>query len=167
MTWTTPRTWVAGEIVTAAMLNTHVRDNLAEIGDPWTSGGAPTWTGSDTNPALGNGTLGAWYLAAGKLILFRIVLVIGSTTTFGSGIWGFTLPYTATVSGGRIRVDGGAYDSSGTADYPITSIVSGAALSLRGYPTALGGPLVRVSPTAPFTWATGDILTMTGGIEST
>jgi|SRR5690348_8448631 len=27
-TWTTPRTWVAGELVTAAMLNTHVRDNL-------------------------------------------------------------------------------------------------------------------------------------------
>lgn len=27
MSWTTPRTWVAGEIVTAALLNTHVRDN--------------------------------------------------------------------------------------------------------------------------------------------
>lgn len=28
MAWTTPRTWVAGEIVTAAQLNTHVRDDL-------------------------------------------------------------------------------------------------------------------------------------------
>ena len=28
MAWTTPRTWVTGEIVTAALLNTHVRDNL-------------------------------------------------------------------------------------------------------------------------------------------
>lgn len=27
MAWTTPRTWVAGEIVTAALMNTHVRDN--------------------------------------------------------------------------------------------------------------------------------------------
>lgn len=26
-TWTTPRTWVAGELVTAALLNTHIRDN--------------------------------------------------------------------------------------------------------------------------------------------
>jgi ribosomal protein S5 len=28
MAYTTPRTWVAGETVTAALLNTHVRDNL-------------------------------------------------------------------------------------------------------------------------------------------
>jgi hypothetical protein len=28
MTWTTPRTWVAGETVTAAIMNTHIRDNL-------------------------------------------------------------------------------------------------------------------------------------------
>jgi hypothetical protein len=27
MGWTTPRTWVDAEVVTAAMLNTHVRDN--------------------------------------------------------------------------------------------------------------------------------------------
>lgn len=26
--WTTPRTWVAGELVTAALLNTHLRDNF-------------------------------------------------------------------------------------------------------------------------------------------
>jgi hypothetical protein len=28
MAWTTPRSWVAGEVVTAALLNTHLRDNL-------------------------------------------------------------------------------------------------------------------------------------------
>ncbi len=27
MAWTTPRTWVAGEVLTAALMNTHVRDN--------------------------------------------------------------------------------------------------------------------------------------------
>lgn len=27
MAWTTPRTWVAGELVTASIMNTHVRDN--------------------------------------------------------------------------------------------------------------------------------------------
>lgn len=30
MAWTTPRTWTTGEIVTAAYMNTHVRDNLLE-----------------------------------------------------------------------------------------------------------------------------------------
>lgn len=28
MAWTTPRTWATGEVVTAAMLNTHLKDNL-------------------------------------------------------------------------------------------------------------------------------------------
>ena len=28
MAWTAPRTWVTGEVVTAAVMNTHVRDNL-------------------------------------------------------------------------------------------------------------------------------------------
>lgn len=27
-TWTTPRTWATGEVVTAALLNAHLRDNL-------------------------------------------------------------------------------------------------------------------------------------------
>jgi hypothetical protein len=31
MAWTTPRTWVVGEIVTAALMNTHVRDNMNAI----------------------------------------------------------------------------------------------------------------------------------------
>jgi hypothetical protein len=31
MAWTSPRTWVTGEIVTAAQLNTHVRDNLIDL----------------------------------------------------------------------------------------------------------------------------------------
>lgn len=30
MAWTTPRTWTDGEGVTAALFNTHVRDNIAE-----------------------------------------------------------------------------------------------------------------------------------------
>lgn len=31
MAWTTPRTWVTGEIVTASLMNTHVRDNLNSL----------------------------------------------------------------------------------------------------------------------------------------
>lgn len=28
MAWTTPRTWATGELVTATIMNTHIRDNL-------------------------------------------------------------------------------------------------------------------------------------------
>lgn len=32
--WTAPRTWAAGEVVTAALLNTHLRDNLDWLKSP-------------------------------------------------------------------------------------------------------------------------------------
>jgi hypothetical protein len=32
MAWTAPRTWTTSEIVTASIMNTHVRDNLLETG---------------------------------------------------------------------------------------------------------------------------------------
>jgi hypothetical protein len=32
MAWTTARTWVTGEVVTAAQMNTHIRDNLNVLG---------------------------------------------------------------------------------------------------------------------------------------
>jgi hypothetical protein len=31
MAWTAPRTWVTAELVTAAIMNTHVRDNMKEL----------------------------------------------------------------------------------------------------------------------------------------
>lgn len=31
MAWTAPRTWTTGELVTAAFLNTHLRDNLSYL----------------------------------------------------------------------------------------------------------------------------------------
>lgn len=34
MTWENPKTWVTGELVTAAMLNTHLRDNLNALKSP-------------------------------------------------------------------------------------------------------------------------------------
>lgn len=32
MTWTSPRTWSSGEVLTAALLNVHLKDNLAATG---------------------------------------------------------------------------------------------------------------------------------------
>lgn len=39
MAWTAPRTWVAGELVTASLMNTHLRDNLNILKTPITDGG--------------------------------------------------------------------------------------------------------------------------------
>lgn len=52
MAWTTPRTWVASELVTATLLNTHLRDNLNALKALPAKGAsktADTWTTSSTS----------------------------------------------------------------------------------------------------------------------
>ena len=49
MAWTAPRTWVAEEVVTAALLNTHLRDNLLALSTHAHSGSA-----GDGSQTLGN-----------------------------------------------------------------------------------------------------------------
>ena len=46
MAWTTPRTWVVGEVPTAAIMNTHVRDNLTHLGSTHAHNGAAGAGGS-------------------------------------------------------------------------------------------------------------------------
>jgi hypothetical protein len=91
MAWNTPRTWAAGEDPAASVYNTHIRDNFNAIGAAWTSY-TPTWAAATTNPTLGNGTKSGAYIQAGKLVIFRIVIVGGSTTTWGSGVYTFSYP---------------------------------------------------------------------------
>ena len=44
MAWTTPRTWVSGELVTAAIMNSAVRDNLAILKTPINDSGELEFT---------------------------------------------------------------------------------------------------------------------------
>jgi len=65
---------------------------------PWTAY-TPTWTASGTAPARGNGTLQGSYSKTGRTVHVRIALYAGSTTTFGTGDYKFSLPFAANVSG--------------------------------------------------------------------
>jgi len=88
---TTPRTWSPGEIVTAAMLNTEIRDALVDVQEGWVAY-TPTWIASTTNPAIGNGTITGAYRRIGKTIDARVKILAGSTTTWGSGHYKISLP---------------------------------------------------------------------------
>lgn len=66
----------------------------------WVAFSSPTltWTGSSTNPALGNGGLtGRYQRLTTKMLRFQVRLVIGSTSTFGTGFWIFNLPFNAST----------------------------------------------------------------------
>ncbi len=144
--------WSAGAVLTAAQMNTYVPQVWSDY--------TPTWTGSGSNPALGNGTLQGRYIAEGKATHFQIYLSIGSTTTFGSGIWYFSLPTTATglsifyPVGNAVAVDSGVRIYGGQAIYAGGDKVN-------GWRDA-GASESSFTPTSPHTWASADTLALQG-----
>lgn len=56
MTWTAPRTWIAGETVTAAIMNAHIRDNLLELAVPETEASDTTDLLAQTNTTYAAGS---------------------------------------------------------------------------------------------------------------
>ena len=153
MAWTSPRTWAAAETVTAALMNAHVRDNLKAVSE-WTSY-TPTWGDAVSGtPTLGNGTLTGYYAKYGNVMLLRIHLVFGSTTSPGTtAAWTFTLP------GGVSATDdfclSGRVANFGVAQYPCASTAAA--------PIGLWGPGGgRVGYNSPFTFGTADTLSIAG-----
>jgi microcystin-dependent protein len=57
----------------------------------------PSWTSSGTQPAIGNGTIVGQYRRIGQNIACRIALTTGSSTTYGTGDYLFSLPSGLTI----------------------------------------------------------------------
>lgn len=144
MAWTTPRTWVAGEVLTAALMNTHLRDQLATIGDAW-----PSFTPAIVGWTLNNGTLTGVMKQEGKHVRGSIVFTFGSSTAV-SGNLRFTLP--VTKASGQSTIGGCGLNDVAPGNrywrYAWNSTSTEMQFSTEAD--------VRVSGTVPFTWATGD-----------
>lgn len=91
MAWTSPRTWVTGEVPTATIFNTHVRDNLKALGDPWTAW-TPTITAQTGTFTTVSGA--GRYIAPGKPITWSATITITTVGT-ASGLIKMTLPVAA------------------------------------------------------------------------
>lgn len=112
----------------------------------------PTWTGN--SPAIGNGTLNGQYIRKGQKCSVNIQLVAGSTTTFGSGAWSFSLPYTAAS---RRQVGSAHVDDGGTTIYTGTALIEiGGATTVKAITN--GSTSAFVGSASPHAWANGDKL---------
>lgn len=109
MAFSSPRTWVTGEVVTAAHMNQEVRDNLNAIVPDGVTGNAwsPTLEATTTNPTT-SAVAGVEQTVAGEQKLWvRWVL-----SAAGSGTYFVTLPSTAvgltasTTAGAGQRIGG-------------------------------------------------------------
>ena len=110
----------------------------------------PAWTTSGTAPSLGNGSLLGRYSRTGNLVTVTIEFLAGSTTTFGTGDFRFSLPFT---SASTIQQVGTArLLDSGTAYWVGTAVVGASASFLRMFTTTSAA----VNSGGPFVWASGD-----------
>ncbi|MFF3128501.1 hypothetical protein ACFVRD_40960 [Streptomyces sp. NPDC057908] len=154
---TDPRTWNAGEMVIAAMLNTEIRDQLNSMFGAWSSY-TPVWTAATTNPSLGNGSITGRYMKIGRTCHVRIDLTMGSTTTYGSGGWSLGLPVAASATGVQIGA-AHAFQSQRIAGH--INIAAGATVGQVFFPTtALPASMSSASATVPVTWAAAGKLTI-------
>jgi hypothetical protein len=136
----------------------------SDITTAWTSY-TPVWTAASSNPSIGNGTIEGYYKVIGKTCFVRGNIAMGSTTTFGSGEWYVSMPFTAS-NADAILMTAQLLDN-GTAWYNAT--INGARAGFN-YKTAIqyqatGGTANDVNATQPFTWTTSDRFLWNGSFE--
>ena len=152
------KTWVAGDVVTAADTNTY----LTHTGGAWTA-----YTPTFTNLTVGNGTLDCQWFRSGRFVSFKVKLTFGSTTSVSGAII-VSLPV-AYADGTEVEsATGLLFDSSLNARYPaVTGAQTTTTIAVRTINAAGTYAVVAdTSSTVPFTWATGDIITVAGSYEA-
>lgn len=158
-----PSNPASGQFITASFWNTEIYTRWTDLYAAWTSW-TPSWTGSTSNPSLGNGTLNAAYKRAdtAKTVTIRLRLAAGSTTSFGSGQWSFSLP-SGLVPVTPQGITGHILDSSSSNRYACTAYVTNTSSGIVER-IAVNGTL-GVSGAIPMTWANNDQLLLSGTYE--
>jgi hypothetical protein len=123
----------------------------------------PTWTAAFTNPVIGNGSITGRYSLVNKTVTAQILVVMGSTTTFGNGGYFFSLPVTAaaTLVGYPALGAGWANDVSASAATTLTAQVHNSGTTLFGLRFTSASNNGAVNHNAPYTWASTDFITAT------
>jgi hypothetical protein len=127
------QTWGNGNIDASNFTAGFLRNGLSIA---WGTYGV-IWSATSVNPVLGNGSLTGKYILLGKTVTFRIYLVVGSTTTQGTGVWSFLVP-AISVSDGLIQAVGG-YAATGAVISSLVGVIAPNAQTIQ--PWAAGAPL--------------------------
>jgi len=109
------------------------------------------WTAASSAPSLENGTYQGQVHYSDGMAHVSANFVFGSSTTFGTGAWGFTVPFVAaeTAVGSVWALD------SGTAFYVGSCLISKGGSSLQ---FAVNGAGSTFNASNPHTWASSDEL---------
>ena len=159
--WATADTFAIGDKPTAVQVN-EITGDLNIIGGAWTAFTA-TWTATGAAPVLGNGALTGAYKQVDKTVHFWIKLLMGASTTYGSGTYKLALPVAAACPVNSPLADAVAVDASASAKHLGVALVN---TSTTLYVVHDVAPSVNLTSVAPFTWANGDSLLVAGTYEA-
>lgn len=148
---------ISGNVLAAGYAVRDQSGNAANFIDTLGEDFTPIWAASGTAPSLGNGSISGRLTRRGKRVFIDIELSFGSTTTYGTGVWQFSLP--AAYSNLTVK------KAKASA---VMSLKSGSAFH-TGVSTAPAGgaPVITLysenggnswGPTIPVTWGSGDYI---------
>ena len=137
--------------------------NLADSWQTYT----PTWGSSGTAPAIVNGTLAGRYRVVGKLLQFYIYVGMGSSTTYGTGNYKFSLPSGMSSANNGLEQSGlmKGYDSSAGTNYIGFWYIPANGTDILVHLAATGAAPIAVTNAAPTSWAVSDNLNFGGTIQ--
>jgi hypothetical protein len=131
---------------------------------PW-SAYTPVWTAASVNPVIGNGSITGSYYVIGKTCFVRVRVVMGSTTTYGTGAWYISLPVTAASAYGVIMP--ATMLNNGITWY--SGLVNGGRLGNTSITEIqwqnTGGTADGISSSIPFVWGSTDEFEFNGSYE--
>lgn len=125
MAWTAPRTWTDGELVTAAIMNPHVRDNLLAVG-PHLIVRKTSDQSVTSSTVLVNDTALLFAVAANEVWRWEQVILWNAATS-GDLKWTYTWPAGATAIVQTVY----PFDAAGSVPSIQNVITSGTALGLE------------------------------------
>lgn len=123
---------------------------------------APGWSTGGLPPAFGNANIQSDWWNFGQFAYFRLRIIWGATTNFGTGLWSFSLPFTPvnlTQTVTALAATGGALRYPG-----VALITASAGAQLNRISFAPGGSSGATNNN-PFAWAAGDLLSIQGWVE--
>jgi hypothetical protein len=150
----------------------HSKDSagtVTDIGPGIVATFTPTWTSSGTQPTIGNGSISGWSQKVGdKLYFLCVELVIGSTTTVGTGTYVIgNLPFTAKATSPTFQVITAYWRDAGTTSYAGQGRIAASATSFGVVFFADTADPKQWSATVPVAPASTDSLTLQGVLMST
>lgn len=143
-------------IANSAITDNYVSYEVSPLGFPDTF----NYTPANTNITIGNGSYTGKFKIADGIVYTQIYLSFGSTSSFGGAIRvGLPTTHGTYISGASTGMCGIVGDVSTANYYTITNQISA---PNQIYPIYTAADYGLITATAPFTWATGDFLVISG-----